>query len=61
MNVTSDGRVGLYLQDRHTIREGIAHAVFAGEHGFESVRQAESRLAREATVPMAATAAEGRF
>ena len=55
--VTSEGRVALYLQDRHTIREGMAYAILAEEHGFEAVWQAESRLAREATVPMAAFAA----
>lgn len=55
--VTSDGRVALYLQDNHTIREGMAYAILAEERGFEAVWQAESRLAREATVPMAAFAA----
>lgn len=55
--VTSEGRVALYLQDNHTIREGMAYAILAEEHGFEAVWQAESRLAREATVPMAAFAA----
>lgn len=55
--VTSEGRVALYLQDSHTIREGMAYAILAEEHGFEAVWQAESRLAREATVPMAAFAA----
>jgi 5,10-methylenetetrahydromethanopterin reductase len=55
--VTVEGRVGLYLQDRHTIREGMAFAVQAEKCGFESIWQAESRLAREATVPMAAIAA----
>ncbi|HEY4945665.1 MAG TPA: LLM class flavin-dependent oxidoreductase [Candidatus Limnocylindrales bacterium] len=57
MAVTSEGRVALYLQDNHTIREGMAYAILAEEHGFEAVWQAESRLAREATVPMAAFAA----
>jgi 5,10-methylenetetrahydromethanopterin reductase len=55
--VTSEGRVALYLQDNHTIREDMAYAILAEEHGFEAVWQAESRLAREATVPMAAFAA----
>jgi len=55
--VTVEGRVGLYLQDRHTIREGMAFAVQAEKCGFDSIWQAESRLAREATVPMAAIAA----
>lgn len=47
-------KVGLYLQDAHPIREAIRHAVRAEHRGFDSVWQAESRLAREATVPMAA-------
>ncbi len=47
-------RVGLYLQDAHPIRESIEHVRYAEERGFESIWQAESRLAREATVPMAA-------
>ena len=57
MPVTSEGRVALYLQDKHPIREGMQYAVLAEEHGFEAVWQAESRLVREATVPMAAFAA----
>lgn len=50
-------RVALYLQDLHPLREGMDHARYAEEHGFEAVWQAESRLVREATVPMAAYAA----
>ncbi len=50
-------RVALYLQDKHPIRDGMAYARLAEEHGFEAVWQAESRLVREATVPMAAFAA----
>jgi 5,10-methylenetetrahydromethanopterin reductase len=57
MSVTSDGRVALYLQDKHPIREGMEYARYAEERGFEAVWQAESRLVREATVPMAAFAA----
>ncbi|MGZ8605138.1 MAG: LLM class flavin-dependent oxidoreductase, partial [Actinomycetota bacterium] len=57
MPVTSDGRVGLYLQDKHPIRDGIGYVGYAEEQGFEAVWQAESRLVREATVPMAAFAA----
>ena len=56
--VTSEGRVALYLQDKHPIRDG--HGVrrsYAESAGFEAVWQAESRLVREATVPMAAFAA----
>src|SRR5579871_6893049 len=50
-------RVALYLQDKHPIRDGMAYAQYAEAHGFEAVWQAESRLVREATVPMAAYAA----
>ncbi len=50
-------RVALYLQDKHPIREGMEYARYAEERGFEAVWQAESRLVREATVPMAAYAA----
>ncbi len=50
-------RVALYLQDKHPIREGMELAVLAEQAGFEAVWQAESRLVREATVPMAAYAA----
>ncbi|HUY61393.1 MAG TPA: LLM class flavin-dependent oxidoreductase [Candidatus Dormibacteraeota bacterium] len=46
--------VALYLQDAHTVREGMALAQYAEQQGFTAVWQAESRLAREATVPMAA-------
>jgi 5,10-methylenetetrahydromethanopterin reductase len=55
--VTSDGRVALYLQDKHPIRQGMEYARHAEQRGFEAVWQAESRLVREATVPMAAYAA----
>jgi 5,10-methylenetetrahydromethanopterin reductase len=57
MTVTSEGRVALYLQDKHPIREAMRYAQLAEERGFEAVWQAESRLVREATVPMAAYAA----
>jgi 5,10-methylenetetrahydromethanopterin reductase len=50
-------RVALYLQDKHPIREGMEYVRYAEERGFEAVWQAESRLVREATVPMAAFAA----
>ena len=50
-------RVGLYLQDKHPIREGMEYARYAEQHGFEAVWQAESRLVRDAIVPMAAFAA----
>jgi len=57
MAVSSEGRVALYLQDKHPIREGMEYAKLAEARGFEAVWQAESRLVREATVPMAAYAA----
>ena len=46
-------RTALYLQDKHPIRDGIRYARYAESRGFEAVWQAESRLVREATVPMA--------
>jgi 5,10-methylenetetrahydromethanopterin reductase len=57
MSPSTVGRVALYLQDKHPIREGMDYARYAEERGFEAVWQAESRLVREATVPMAAYAA----
>jgi 5,10-methylenetetrahydromethanopterin reductase len=57
MVASSRGRVALYLQDKHPIREGIGYVQRAEADGFEAVWQAESRLVREATVPMAAFAA----
>ena len=53
----AEGRIALYLQDKHPIRDGIRYVRRAEELGFEAVWQAESRLVREATVPMAAFAA----
>jgi 5,10-methylenetetrahydromethanopterin reductase len=50
-------RVALYLQDKHPIRDGMRYCSLAEARGFEAVWQAESRLVREATVPMAAYAA----
>lgn len=50
-------RVALYLQNAHTIRDGMRLVQYAEDRGYEAVWQAESRLAREATVPMAAFAA----
>ena len=53
---TGKARMAIYLQDAHPIREGMAFAQYAESKGFEAVWQAESRLVREATVPMAAFA-----
>ncbi len=50
-------RVGLYLQDAHPIRVGMELSQYAEKKGFEAVWQAESRLVRDAIVPMAAYAA----
>jgi 5,10-methylenetetrahydromethanopterin reductase len=50
-------RVALYLQDSHDLRDGMEYAKYAEEKGFEAVWQAESRLVRDAIVPMAAYAA----
>jgi 5,10-methylenetetrahydromethanopterin reductase len=47
-------RLAIYLQDAHPIRQGMEIATYAESRGFEAVWQAESRLVREATVPMAA-------
>ena len=53
----STKRVALYLQDKHPIRDGMEYARYAESRGFEAVWQAESRLVRDAIVPMAAFAA----
>lgn len=50
-------RAALYLQDAHSLQEGIKLAQYAESKGFEAVWQAESRLVRDAIVPMAAFAA----
>ena len=49
--------VALYLQDAHPIREGIELVRYAEAAGFDAVWQADSRLVRDAVVPMAAFAA----
>src|SRR4249919_3602897 len=46
--------VAIYLQDAHSIREGMTFSQYAESKGFDAVWQAESRLVRESTVPMAA-------
>ncbi|HBQ52273.1 MAG TPA: LLM class flavin-dependent oxidoreductase [Acidimicrobium sp.] len=56
MTNTKSARVALYLQDAHKISEGMEFSRYAESKGFEAVWQAESRLVREATVPMAAFA-----
>jgi 5,10-methylenetetrahydromethanopterin reductase len=49
--------VALYLQDAHDIRQGIDLVRYAESRGFDAVWQADSRLVRDAVVPMAAFAA----
>jgi 5,10-methylenetetrahydromethanopterin reductase len=48
--------VALYLQDAHPIRDGMGYARLAEQAGFDAVWQAESRLVRESTIPLAAFA-----
>lgn len=50
-------RLGLYLQDMH-VREMVRYSQVAEAHGFESVWIAESRLARDAVVPVTAIATD---
>jgi 5,10-methylenetetrahydromethanopterin reductase len=50
-------RIALYLQDAHDLRDGLDYVKYAEQRGFEAVWQAESRLVRDAIVPMAAYAA----
>ncbi|QPC81491.1 LLM class flavin-dependent oxidoreductase [Phototrophicus methaneseepsis] len=50
-------RVALYLQDAHPLQDAIDYVKYAEARGFEAVWQAESRLVRDAIVPMAAFAA----
>ena len=54
---TRGDRVGLYLQDKHSIRENMEIAKYAEEQGFDEIWQAESRLARDGITPLAAYAA----
>ncbi|MBH02044.1 MAG: LLM class flavin-dependent oxidoreductase [Acidimicrobiaceae bacterium] len=50
-------RLAIYLQDAHSISEAIEYTQYAESNGFEAVWQADSRLVRDAVVPMAAFAA----
>jgi 5,10-methylenetetrahydromethanopterin reductase len=50
-------RVALYLQDAHSLQDAMRYVQYAEARGFEAVWQAESRLVRDAVVPMAAFAA----
>ena len=51
-------RLAIYLQDAHSISEAIEYTQYAESNGFEAVWQADSRLVRDAVVPMAAFAAK---
>jgi 5,10-methylenetetrahydromethanopterin reductase len=53
----SEYPVALYLQDAPPIRDGIGYGRQAEGAGFAAVWQADSRLVRDAVVPMAAFAA----
>lgn len=55
--MAGDYPVALYLQDAHDIREGMRLVQRAEQRGFHAVWQADSRLVRDAVVPMAAFAA----
>lgn len=50
-------KVALYLQDSHDLRDGLDYVRYAEDKGFDAIWQAESRLVRDAIVPMAAYAA----
>jgi len=50
-------RVALYLQDKHRVRDEMKLAQYAEQKGFEAIWHAESRLARDALIPLAAIAA----
>jgi len=50
-------KAALYLQDSHDLRDGLDYARYAECKGFDAIWQAESRLVRDAIVPMAAYAA----
>ncbi len=49
--------VALYIQDAHSLAESMELSQYAEARGFDAVWQADSRLVRDAVVPMAAIAA----
>lgn len=53
----SSGKVGLYIQDNISLNSAIKHVQYAELRGFHAIWQAESRLVRDAIVPLAAYAA----
>lgn len=50
-------RVALYLQDTVSVQDSLDYVRYAEARGFDAVWQAETRLSRDAIVPMAAYAA----
>jgi alkanesulfonate monooxygenase SsuD/methylene tetrahydromethanopterin reductase-like flavin-dependent oxidoreductase (luciferase family) len=50
-------RVGIYLQDKHSLEENVELVQYAEEQGIDEIWQAESRLARDAISPLGAYAA----
>ncbi|MGB9933811.1 LLM class flavin-dependent oxidoreductase [Haloarcula amylolytica] len=50
-------RVGIYLQDKHSLEENVELVQYAEEQGIDEIWQAESRLARDAVSPLGAYAA----
>lgn len=51
-------RVALFLSDSQDLRDGLGYVRYAEQKGFEAVWLGETRLVREAIVPMAAYLAE---
>ena len=51
-------RIALFLSDSQNVREGLEYVRYAEERGFEAVWLGETRLVRDAIVPMAAYLAE---
>jgi alkanesulfonate monooxygenase SsuD/methylene tetrahydromethanopterin reductase-like flavin-dependent oxidoreductase (luciferase family) len=50
-------RVGIYLQDKHSLQENLELVQYAEEQGIDEIWQAESRLARDGVTPLGAYAA----
>ncbi|AJF27723.1 F420-dependent oxidoreductase (plasmid) [Haloarcula sp. CBA1115] len=50
-------RVGIYLQDKHSLEANVELVQYAEEQGIDEIWQAESRLARDAVSPLGAYAA----
>jgi len=50
-------RVGIYLQDKHSLQENLELVQYAEEQGIDEIWQAESRLARDGITPLSAYAA----